>query len=139
MEIKSPPATDPDAALPKWRPARHIIAALTATFLLTVGALHMPVDSLLPDSFELFFYPSFTFFMPLTVFYSKLLPPGWDTNTVAGGLTMCGMDLLLAAFFCLPFLFYPGRRQNIFAALSLGLLLGYTAVAGYWYFHLHGI
>ena len=112
---------------------RYLVATLITTVWLMCFALHIPVHSLLPNSWDVFFYPSVTYFMPLTISLSMLMP--WDdpVRSISASLLFCLADLLIMALICLPLLFSPGKRQTIFAALSLVLLSTYTLWAVYAY------
>lgn len=131
------PAASPPAL--RLTPFRYVVTGLLIAFALMSLSLHLPVDSLIPESAISFLVPSFVFFMPLTRFWMWLLPVAWRPDTLAGCLSMCGLDLALAAVFCLPFLFPNDRRQQLAAGFSLLLLSGYVILSAWHYIHLRGM
>ena len=115
------------------QPGRYAIGALLVSSWIMIGALHIPVDALLPGSLETLFSPSFDFFMPLTLLYITWLP--WVENVLATSdlLTLCAADIGLGAIVGLPLLFPRGRRQNGASVVSLVLVMGYTLWAAVHY------
>ena len=136
----APPASSGPSAVPAQLAYRRYAfwTGVSAAWVM-LSSLHAQIDRLLPASIQLFFYPSFVYFMPLTIWYSKFLPGSWSLDTLPGGMAMSLLDLFLMALICLPFLFPKGHRQTALAAISLAVLVGYTLVTCLRYSQMPGV
>ena len=114
----------------RFRPVRYVTATLAGALWVMVFAQHVPIRRFFPD-IELFFYPSFVFFMPLSIFFGRMLP--WPVTNGWGLSGFLFLDTLLMACVCLPFLFPKGKTQDILGGVSLALAAGYTVLAVYSY------
>ncbi len=116
----------PQAADEGLRPVRYAVGTALVSVWIMLAALHLPVDDWLPPSFEIALYPSFSLFLPWSLFLMRLFP--WDATGFGAGdrLALCAMDLLAGAAICLPLLFPRGRKQNVAAIVSLSVAGAYT-------------
>ena len=109
---------------------RYAVAALLSAAWVVIFAMHFPGRDISPDV-QPFFYPAFMYFLPLSVFYGQVLP--WPVEDLRALWCMTGLDTVIAAVLCLPFLYPKGRRQDVFSILSLVILAAYTFLAFYAY------